>query len=62
VLPYVPIADGVRIGVAMFSYCDRLTFGVTGDAHVADLDVLVEGIREAWMELAGAKVPAAGDL
>jgi diacylglycerol O-acyltransferase / wax synthase len=61
-LPYVPIADGVRIGVAMFSYCDRLTFGVTGDAHVTDLDVLVEGIREGWQELSGAKVPAVEDL
>jgi hypothetical protein len=30
-LPYVPIADRVRIGVAMFSYRDNLTFGITAD-------------------------------
>ena len=56
-LPYVPVADGVRIGIAMFSYCDRLTFGVTGDAHVTDLDVLVDGIRAGWDELAGSQGP-----
>lgn len=61
-LPYVPIADRVRIGVAMFSYCGELTFGITSDFDVTDLDVLVEGIDEAWSALAGPKVPAVGDL
>ena len=31
ILPYVPIASTVRIGVAIFSYRDRVTFGITGD-------------------------------
>ena len=44
-LPYVPIADRVCIGVAMFSYCGVLTFGVTSDLDVTDLDVLVRGDR-----------------
>ncbi|MEP7178512.1 MAG: wax ester/triacylglycerol synthase family O-acyltransferase, partial [Pseudonocardiales bacterium] len=43
VLPYVPIADRVRIGVAMFSYCDTLTFAVTADFHsVPDIQKLVD--------------------
>ncbi|MFC4784160.1 wax ester/triacylglycerol synthase family O-acyltransferase [Nocardioides sp. MAHUQ-72] len=51
-LPYVPIADRVRVGVAMFSYRDSLTFGVTGDlGTTADLDVLTSGIDDALTEL-----------
>jgi len=64
-LPYVPIADRVCIGVAMFSYCGVLTFGVTSDLDVTDLDVLVEGIEAGWWELArpaGPKVLAVGDV
>ena len=52
-LPYVPIADRVRIGVAIFSYRDTLTFGLTGDyATVPDLDVLARGISDSLDELA----------
>ncbi len=51
-LPYVPIADRVCIGVAMFSYCGVLTFGVTSDLDVTDIDVLVDGIESGWWELA----------
>jgi diacylglycerol O-acyltransferase / wax synthase len=65
-LPYVPIADRVCIGVAIFSYCGELTFGVTSDLDVTDLDVLVDGIEAAWWALAdtpaGPKVPVPGDL
>jgi WS/DGAT/MGAT family acyltransferase len=56
-LPYVPIADRVPIGVAMFTYAGQLTFGVTADREVTDLDVLVDGIAAAWWSLAGTKVP-----
>jgi WS/DGAT/MGAT family acyltransferase len=56
-LPYVPIADRVPIGVAMFTYAGQLTFGVTADRDVTDLEVLVDGIASAWWELAGTKVP-----
>jgi WS/DGAT/MGAT family acyltransferase len=51
-LPYVPIADRVRIGVAMFSYRDTLTFGITGDYDtVPDLQVLADGIAASMTEL-----------
>jgi diacylglycerol O-acyltransferase len=51
-LPYVPIADRVRIGIAMFSYRGTLTFGITGDYDTApDLDVLATGISESLQEL-----------
>ena len=45
-LPYVPIADRVRVGVAIFSYRDSLTFGLTGDfAAAPDLDAPGRGDR-----------------
>jgi diacylglycerol O-acyltransferase len=51
-LPYVPIADRVRIGVAIHSYRDTLTFGLTGDyAGASDLEVLADGIHAALEEL-----------
>ena len=65
-LPYVPIADRVPIGVAMFTYAGELTFGVTADRDVDDLGVLLDGISAAWWSLAGTpagtKVPAPQDL
>jgi len=59
-LPYVPIADRVRIAVAMFSYAGRLTFGITADHDVPDLDVLTKGIEDAWWELADQEGRAHG--
>lgn len=53
-LPYVPIADQVRFGVAIFSYCDTLTFGITADYDAApDIDVLVDAIAASVTELVG---------
>lgn len=50
--PYVPIADRVRIGIAIFSYCGHLTFGVTVDRKsTPDVDVLTAGIEEGMAEL-----------
>jgi WS/DGAT/MGAT family acyltransferase len=44
-LPFVPLAQGVRTGVAILSYHGRISFGVTGDWDtVPDLDVLADGI------------------
>lgn len=55
ILPYVPIADRVRIGVAMFSYRDALTFGITADYDsVPDIDVLADGIAKSMAELVEA--------
>ncbi|MGN6129174.1 MAG: WS/DGAT domain-containing protein, partial [Nocardioidaceae bacterium] len=51
-LPYVPIADRVRIGVAMFSYRGVLTFGITADYQsTPDIDVLASGIGASMREL-----------
>jgi diacylglycerol O-acyltransferase len=61
-LPYRPIADRVCMGVAMFSYCRALTFGVTSDLDVTDIDVLVQGIEDGWWALAGPKVLAGEDV
>ena len=55
VMPFVPIADRVRVGVAILSYCDELTFGVTGDYDtVADLDVLMDATRSGMDTLLAA--------
>ena len=53
--PYVPIMGSVRISIAIFSYCGRLFFGITGDYDtVADIDVLRDGIEAGVRELAMA--------
>jgi diacylglycerol O-acyltransferase len=55
IIPYVPIANPVRIGVSIFTYCDAVTFGITGDYDsTPDLDVLAEGIGTALAALVTA--------
>ena len=55
IIPYVPIATTVRIGIAIFSYCGNVTFGLTGDfAANPDLDVLAKGIEDGIAELVAA--------
>src|SRR5579872_4683035 len=50
--PYVPLAGQVRIGVAIFSYDGRVTFGVTGDRDTTpDIDVLARGIDQGMAEM-----------
>ncbi|XVQ13517.1 WS/DGAT/MGAT family O-acyltransferase [Spirillospora sp. CA-255316] len=50
--PFVPLALGLRAGVAVFSYEGRLTFGLTGDFDgMPDLGVLAAGIRAGFDEL-----------
>jgi WS/DGAT/MGAT family acyltransferase len=52
IIPYVPIATSLRTGIAIFSYCDQVTFGLTGDyATTPDLDVLARGIENGVSEL-----------
>ena len=52
VYPYVPIGDNVRISVAIFSYLERFTFGITADHDAApDVKVLARGIRRGLAEL-----------
>ena len=48
-LPVVPIADRVRLGFAVLSYCDSLVFGITADgSSTPDVDVLAAGVADAW--------------
>jgi WS/DGAT/MGAT family acyltransferase len=60
IMPYVPLADRVRIGIAMFSYRGKLTFGITGDYDTApDIGVLASGISASMEDLlAAARQPA----
>jgi len=52
IIPYVPIATTLRTGIAIFSYCGTVTFGITGDfAANPNLDVLVRGIESGLSEL-----------
>ncbi|HET6964102.1 MAG TPA: wax ester/triacylglycerol synthase family O-acyltransferase [Acidimicrobiales bacterium] len=58
ILPYVPLGSRVRIGVAIFSYRDAITFGITGDYDTThDLEVLAYGIRDGLADL----LKSAGD-
>jgi diacylglycerol O-acyltransferase len=60
-LPYVPIADRVRVGVAMFSYRDTLTFGITADYDTTpDVQVLADGIATSMEELVSDAAARAG--
>jgi len=55
IIPYVPIATSLRMGVSIFTYCGQMTFGITGDyATTADIDVLARGIEHGVRELAEA--------
>ena len=50
--PYVPIGNAVRISIAILSYLDTVSFGVTADYDSApDLDAFTEGIRRGLVEL-----------
>ncbi len=52
--PYVPIGDNVQIGIAVFSYLDDVTFGITADYSAVredELDVLTAGIGGGLAEL-----------
>jgi len=56
--PYAPIAGQVRITVAIWSYCDHLYFGVTGDRDTTgDLDRLVAGIDRGFADLLHEATP-----
>ncbi|GAB3326405.1 wax ester/triacylglycerol synthase family O-acyltransferase [Geodermatophilus aquaeductus] len=55
IVPYVPIASRLRVGVSMFTYAGRLTFGITGDYDTAaDVWTLARGIEDSLDELAAA--------
>jgi diacylglycerol O-acyltransferase len=55
IIPYVPIATTLRTGIAIFSYCGTVTFGITGDfSATPDLEVLADGIESGLSELLAA--------
>jgi diacylglycerol O-acyltransferase len=57
--PYVPLAQGVRVGTAILSYNGQLAFGVTGDYETApDVDVLAAAVPAGFAALQ-ARVEAA---
>jgi WS/DGAT/MGAT family acyltransferase len=50
--PYVPIAGHIRVGVAIWSYCGDVYFGITGDWDGApDIEKLVAGIDLAFEDM-----------
>lgn len=56
--PVTPIGECVRVGVAIFSYGDCLTFGVTTDrSAVPDGDLVARGIERDLGALADATAP-----
>lgn len=56
--PYVPLADRVRVGIAVTSYDGRLLVGVTTDRDsVPDVGVLVAGVDQGFAELLEAIEP-----
>ena len=57
--PIPPIALGLRTGIAIVSYDDKLVFGITGDYDTApDIDDIARGIERAVANLAALPTPA----
>jgi diacylglycerol O-acyltransferase / wax synthase len=57
--PIPPIALGLRTGIAIVSYADKLVFGITGDYDTApDVDDLARGIERAVERLVAVSTPA----
>jgi diacylglycerol O-acyltransferase len=55
IIPYVPIATRLRVGVSIFTYSGNVTFGITGDyATTPDIAVLEHGIEDGICELLAA--------
>jgi diacylglycerol O-acyltransferase len=55
ILPYVPIAIRIRTGIAVLSYADRLSIGITADRDsTPDVDVLAAALLQAISDLVSA--------
>jgi diacylglycerol O-acyltransferase len=55
-IPYVGLGMGLRVGVAVLSYDDRLAFGVSADYDLPGaLDGVVTGLRGSIIELVGGR-------
>jgi diacylglycerol O-acyltransferase / wax synthase len=58
-LPFVPLAQGVRVGVAILTYDGQVAFGITGDwDSVPEVDVVARGIEAGMEELLKAAAVA----
>ena len=52
IVPYVPIATTLRTGISIFTYCEAVTFGITGDyASNPDIEVLARGVEDSVAQL-----------
>jgi len=57
-LPYVPIAIRMRIGVAVLTYCDQVVFGITGDYDsFPEVELLATAIEQGIADLVVASRP-----
>jgi WS/DGAT/MGAT family acyltransferase len=55
IYPYVPLADNLGLGIALFSYDGTLAWGFNADyGLVPDLDQFVQAIRDSFQQLRGA--------
>ncbi|MEV0676271.1 wax ester/triacylglycerol synthase family O-acyltransferase [Actinosynnema sp. NPDC050436] len=55
IYPWVPLGASIRTNVGIFSYRDRITFGISADLDgVPDAQVLADGIRAGFDELTAA--------
>ncbi len=65
-LPFVPLSEGVRIGVAILSYNGQLAFGITGDYDtVPDVEFMADQIEaelSGLRELAEQRGPSASGV
>lgn len=60
-MPYVMLAQGVRVGTPIFSYDGTLCFGVTGDHDtMPDLEVFCSGITTGIADLLAAQPTTSG--
>jgi WS/DGAT/MGAT family acyltransferase len=58
-IPFVPLSQGVRTGVAILSYNRKVAFGVTGDWDtMPDIDLLADGITRGVHDLLDRSRPA----
>ena len=59
--PYVPIAGHIRVGIAIWSYCGDVYFGITGDREGApDIDKIAVGIDVAFEDMYKEAVSTTG--
>ncbi len=59
-LPYVPIADGARVGVAILSYDGVIAYGVTGDQDsVPEVQIVADGAAQELQDLLAIAIATA---